>query len=65
MAVSVIVLHTIVRAGLMTTDKSAKHMCTAMLAVTAAAVIATFAYCYYKGGKWPFEKVSRSAPDHE
>ncbi|VDO35721.1 unnamed protein product [Brugia timori] len=44
--------------------KSAKHMCTAMLAVTAAAVIATFAYCYYKGGKWPFEKVSRSAPDH-
>lgn len=34
-----------------------------MLAVTATAVVATFAYCYYKEGKWPLEKIFRSTPD--
>lgn len=35
-----------------------------MLAVTATAIIATFAYCCYKEGKWPFEKIPRGTPDN-
>ncbi|VDP15018.1 unnamed protein product [Onchocerca flexuosa] len=45
-------------------QKNEKHLCAVVIAVVTT-VVATLAYYCYKEGKWPFEKLPPSVPDHQ